>query len=101
MTQKPRSAHELPAAGSGYPDSREETGDDARRVLDALDPKFRAVLVLRDIHGLSSREIAPILGVTHVTARWRLHRGRQLFRDAWARLDEPSSGAAEADKGVS
>ncbi|MFO1052447.1 MAG: sigma-70 family RNA polymerase sigma factor [Planctomycetota bacterium] len=80
---------------------RDEERSQVWRVLDALDPKFRAVLVLRDIHGLSSREIAPILGVTHVTARWRLHRGRQLFRDAWARLDEPSSGAAEADKGVS
>lgn len=58
------------------------------RALDGLDPKFRAVVVLRDIHGLSSREIAPILGVTHVTARWRLHRGRELFRDEWRRLTD-------------
>lgn len=63
---------------------REEERDLVWQVLDSLDPKFRAVLVLREIHGLSAREIAPILGVTHVTARWRLHRGRQLFRDAWA-----------------
>lgn len=56
-------------------------------VLERLDPKFRAVLVLRDIHGLSCREIAPILRVTHATARWRLHRGRQLFRDHWERFD--------------
>lgn len=52
-------------------------------VLDQLDSRFRAVLVLRDIHGLSCREIAPILRVSHATARWRLHRGRQLFRDRW------------------
>jgi len=55
-------------------------------VLDKLDAKFRAVLVLRDIHGLSCREIAPILRVTHATARWRLHRGRQVFREQWERL---------------
>jgi RNA polymerase sigma-70 factor (ECF subfamily) len=55
------------------------------RVLERMDEKFRAVLVLRDIHGLSSREIAPILRVTHATVRWRLHRGRQVFRDDWER----------------
>ncbi|MCC6781796.1 MAG: sigma-70 family RNA polymerase sigma factor [Planctomycetes bacterium] len=66
------------------------------RALDALDPKFRAVLVLRDIHGMSSREIAPILGVTHVTARWRLHRGRQLFREEWARLTGETAGPSDA-----
>ncbi len=54
-------------------------------VLDGLDAKFRAVLVLRDIHGLSCREIAPMLRVTHATVRWRLHRGRCLFKDLWER----------------
>ncbi|MFY9343980.1 MAG: sigma-70 family RNA polymerase sigma factor [Planctomycetota bacterium] len=54
-------------------------------VLERLDAKFRAVLVLRDIHGLSCREIAPILKVTHATARWRLHRGRQMFKQHWER----------------
>ncbi|MBK8097640.1 MAG: sigma-70 family RNA polymerase sigma factor [Planctomycetes bacterium] len=56
------------------------------RVLERLDSKFRTVLVLRDIHGLSCREIAPILRITHATVRWRLHRGRQVFRDYWERL---------------
>ncbi|MEZ5965896.1 MAG: sigma-70 family RNA polymerase sigma factor [Planctomycetota bacterium] len=55
------------------------------KVLEGLDAKFRAVLVLRDIHGLSCREIAPILKVTHATVRWRLHRGRCLFKDLWER----------------
>lgn len=56
------------------------------QVLGKLDAKFRAVLVLRDIHGMSCREIAPILKVTHATARWRLHRGRQIFREYWERM---------------
>lgn len=54
-------------------------------VLEQLDPRFRAVLVLRDLHDLSCREIAPILRVSHATARWRLHKGRQLFREEWER----------------
>lgn len=65
---------------------RAEQGSQVWRVLDRIDPKFRAVLVLRDVHGLSCREIAPILRVTHATARWRLHRGRQVFREHWDRL---------------
>ena len=80
----------------GLADGRESTGEAGLEqreqgsqvwaVLDHLDAKFRAVLVLRDIHGLSCREIAPILRVTHATARWRLHRGRQMFREHWERM---------------
>lgn len=82
------------------PDGREVAGDVPLQrgeenglvwaVLDKLDAKFRAVLVLRDIHGLSCREIAPILKVTHATARWRLHRGRQMFKDHWERAQARS-----------
>ena len=64
---------------------REERHSQVWAVLERLDAKFRAVLVLRDIHGLSCREIAPILKVTHATARWRLHRGRQMFKEHWER----------------
>lgn len=80
----------------GLPDQRESGESPVEReeqdravwvVLERLDAKFRAVLVLRDIHGLSCREIAPILKVTHATARWRLHRGRQMFREQWERLE--------------
>jgi RNA polymerase sigma-70 factor (ECF subfamily) len=67
------------------PLQRGEESHQVWSVLDKLDAKFRAVLVLRDIHGLSCREIAPILKVTHATARWRLHRGRQMFKEHWER----------------
>ncbi len=78
------------------PDEREPRGSQALEraeengqvwaVLEKIDPKLRAVIVMRDIHGLSCREIAPILRITHATARWRLHRGRQVFREYWERL---------------
>lgn len=69
------------------PIERGETRGLVWQVLERMDSKFKSVLVLRDIHGMSCREIAPILKVTHATVRWRLHRGRKLFRERWERLE--------------
>jgi RNA polymerase sigma-70 factor (ECF subfamily) len=95
-TSKAQSLDDVPggieradAAGEGAAaaELKEQSGQ-VWQVLSRLDAKFRAVLVLRDIHGMSCREIAPILRVTHATVRWRLHRGRQVFREHWERLHE-------------
>ena len=56
-----------------------------RVVLDGMHPRFRTILALRDLHGISCREIGPILGLTYATVRWRLHKARQLFRERWER----------------
>jgi RNA polymerase sigma-70 factor (ECF subfamily) len=90
----------------GLPDDREAIGSAPMEqqeqhglvwaILEKLDAKFRSVLVLRDIHGMSCREIAPILRITHATARWRLHRGRQVFRDHWERCHGRVEGARPA-----
>ena len=56
-----------------------------RRILDRLPPKFRTVMVLRELQGLSSKEIASIVGTTHPTVRWRLHRARRIFKEEWER----------------
>ena len=90
------SAPEPAGTDDGRPEAvleRDERRGAVWTVLDRLDGKFRAVLVLRDIHGLGCREIAPIVGATHATVRWRLHRGRQLFREAWERLQRELGGA--------
>ncbi len=73
------------APEEGDPVLLQEQNGQVWTVLGLLDAKFRAVLVLRDIHGMSCREIAPMLKITHATVRWRLHRGRQLFREQWER----------------
>jgi RNA polymerase sigma-70 factor (ECF subfamily) len=64
---------------------RAETVHEVREVLKTLAPHFQTVLVLRELEGLSCLDIARIVGATHVTVRWRLHRGRQLFQDEWER----------------
>jgi RNA polymerase sigma-70 factor, ECF subfamily len=60
----------------------------------ALDPKYREVLVLRDIEGLSAPEVAEILGIGADAVKSRLHRARLALREALLPQLEP--GAAEA-----
>lgn len=63
-----------------------ETARSVRLVLDRIPPRFRTILALRDLHGISCREIAPILGLTYPTVRWRLHKARKLFKERWERV---------------
>jgi len=55
--------------------------------LEALQPEFRAAVVLCDIEGLTYEEIAATLGVKLGTVRSRIHRGRVQLREALAHLD--------------
>ncbi len=64
-----------------------ETGQRVRDCIESLAPHFRAVLALRELEGLPCTEIARIVGATHVTVRWRLHRARKLFQEEWERRD--------------
>lgn len=66
---------------------RRETADRVRACIDRLAPHFRTVMVLRELEGLPCTEIAGIVGATHVTVRWRLHRGRKLFLAEWERIE--------------
>ncbi|MFT5081147.1 MAG: RNA polymerase sigma-70 factor (ECF subfamily) [Planctomycetota bacterium] len=66
---------------------RGEMAQKVRACIDALAPHFRSVMVLRELEGLPCAEIADIVGATHVTVRWRLHRGRKLFQDEWERRE--------------
>jgi RNA polymerase sigma-70 factor (ECF subfamily) len=56
------------------------------RVLEELPPKYKAVMVLSDLEGIGAKEIATITSTTHATVRWRHHRARKLFREAWERM---------------
>jgi RNA polymerase sigma-70 factor (ECF subfamily) len=65
-------------------DSASERSDDltrVRRAIDALPPKLRAVLALREIEGLSYEEIAQTTGTPTGTVMSRLyHARRQLVK---------------------
>ncbi|TAJ12235.1 MAG: sigma-70 family RNA polymerase sigma factor [Planctomycetota bacterium] len=94
---------ELPDVRTPAPSRGLELGEEAARVrecLSALAPHFQAVLVLREMEGMACTEIADIVGATHVTVRWRLHRGRKLFQEEWERrerLNEQELGLGGPD----
>ena len=54
------------------------------RAIDALDPIYREVLVLRDIEGLSAPEVATVLNVSVDAVKSRLHRARVAVRQELA-----------------
>lgn len=50
--------------------------------IDELPDPFRTVLVARAVEGMSIEETAELFGVKPETVKTRLHRARQLLRDA-------------------
>ena len=69
------------------------------RIVDsiaALPPEQRAVLVLRDIQGLSGAASAQALGLSRAAMKSRLHRGRETLHSALSTpSDTTSNGGAE------
>jgi RNA polymerase sigma-70 factor (ECF subfamily) len=57
---------------------------DVRAVLARLAPEQRAILVLRDLEGLSEDEAAAQLGVAKGTVKSRLFRAREAFAKRWS-----------------
>lgn len=55
------------------------------RAIEALPPRYRAVLVLRDVDGLSSEEAAEALGESVSSVKSRLHRARMALREQLTR----------------
>ncbi len=76
---------------------RAETRVEVRECIEALAPHFRAVLQLRELEGLPCTQIAEIVGATHVTVRWRLHRGRKLSLEEWERRGRMSESGLSLD----
>jgi RNA polymerase sigma-70 factor, ECF subfamily len=80
-------------SSSRSPSELAETADLVARseaALAALPEDARAVVVLRDLEGLSTREVAELLGVTETVVKVRLHRAHARLR---ARV---TGGAAHA-----
>jgi RNA polymerase sigma-70 factor (ECF subfamily) len=65
---------------------RDEASERVQRLLEKLPERDRAVLVLRDIEGLSAVEIAEIVGSNPATVRWWLFLARKQFRHRWESL---------------
>ena len=60
----------------------DEAGARIRAEIDRLPEVQRAVITLRDIHGLGSDEVSEALGLSHGNQRVILHRARSRVRAA-------------------
>jgi RNA polymerase sigma-70 factor (ECF subfamily) len=75
-----------PAFGAEQPITPEDAtlhgilDEDLETGLAALDPRFRSVIVLVDVHGLSYAECAGALGIPIGTVMSRLSRARERMR---------------------
>jgi RNA polymerase sigma-70 factor (ECF subfamily) len=72
------------------PRLREELVQEVRFILDRIPLPYRTILVLRDLEGFSSAEVAAIVNRREATVRWRLARARELFREHWERREGAS-----------
>ena len=75
---EPRDPGPGPAGTAEHQDLRSALEDAVR----ALDPEYRAPLVLRDIEGLTTAEGAEIMGLGEAAFKSRLHRARMSVRAA-------------------
>jgi RNA polymerase sigma-70 factor (ECF subfamily) len=56
------------------------------RALHAVPRPYRVVVFLREIEGLSTREVGEVLGISEANVKTRLHRARLMLRE---RLEQP------------
>lgn len=59
---------------------RNETAEHLRAALEKVPPQYRLIIVLHDMEGLETAEVAKVTGLREGTVRVRLHRGRLALR---------------------
>jgi len=60
---------------------RREVRELISRALQVLPTKYRIVLVLRDMEGLSAQEVGKVLGLSNEAVKSRLHRARAFMKE--------------------
>jgi RNA polymerase sigma-70 factor, ECF subfamily len=69
------------SAGAADPSTQAEVRMAVTAAIDELPAAYRAVLVLRDVEGRSTVEIAETLGLSLAVVKTRAHRARLFMRD--------------------
>lgn len=57
-----------------------------RHGLSELPPAYRMIVVMREVEGLSTREVASIAGISEANVKTRLHRARLMLRRRMERV---------------
>ena len=77
------------------PRVRADLAQEVHYVLGLVPVSYRTILVLRDLEGFSSSEVAAIVGRREATVRWRLAKAREKFREIWGRRQDGTSVAGK------
>jgi RNA polymerase sigma-70 factor (ECF subfamily) len=88
----------LPDPATPDPRAALDVSQEVRSVIDQIPENYRSVLVLRDLEGFSTSEIAAILNRKEATIRWRLAEARDRFQGLWTRRMERTAGSTENAK---
>jgi RNA polymerase sigma-70 factor (ECF subfamily) len=78
-------------------------GEDRARVHDALaalPPAYREAVFLRDLEGLTTREVASVLRISEANVKVRLHRAHGKLRDALGEAAPKRGGLATSSRGA-
>ena len=87
----PLEAEALPAAGDPYEQAR--SVELIESSLAAMNERYRAALVLKDLHGVGGSELADVLAISRPAADVLVHRARASFRRAFSALAGDGSAA--------
>ena len=83
-----RLQHYVPVTGyappADAPAITRETESQLSEILRTLSHHQRLCLILKVVHGMSTGEVAEILGCSEGTVRVHLHQARKLLRDRWS-----------------
>lgn len=90
-----RAIFELPDAD---PRTQAELAQEVQFILALMPISYRTILILRDLEGFSSSEVAAIVGRREATVRWRLCVAREKFREIWERRQDGARGVAKNGK---
>ena len=75
-----------------------ELAQEVQFILGQMPMSYRTILVLRDLEGFSTSEVAAIVGRREATVRWRLAKAREKFREIWQRRQEGAHVGAKEGK---
>jgi len=98
IDQTHRDGHAIFDLSDPDPRTQAELAQEVQFILARIPVYYRTILVLRDLEGFSSSEVAAIVGRREGTVRWRLCKAREKFREIWERRQDGARGAAKDGK---
>jgi RNA polymerase sigma-70 factor (ECF subfamily) len=66
---------------------------EVQAVLAEIPEAYRTVLILRDLEGFCTSDVATVTDRSEATIRWRLAEARKMFRECWERRERRADKA--------